>query len=438
MNNMPVINEDNCNLFKTKDTNVFPDSINSFLNRSNISSEYKRKVKRVLTDFLKVYDAQKMEIKILSLDHFNSYKTSLEIKMSRNTIKLVSAQSDLKVINSLSKHLFRNNQISFIFNGTFIEKSTKKNKSFPPVIHSFLEDLTLKNYSQINTYKKNIMYFLKFLSQEYKEFKIPGSLQENDIKELNKDHIESYHTFLARRIALNEISPSRALNLLRCLNLFIQFYRRLQFISFRYCVPDKFQIQHVRSNEYVPSKETLKLIDAIIDYSTMPERNLSIFLIILDTGCRPLEITNIEIQDVLKSESAVILRSKKSGQRKLKLSSLVMKVLRKYLQIRESLDYKGKTLFLSSRNQPLTVNVVGQIYASANKKVYGEIRYTAKSFRHAFATNALEKKNNFDSVSKTLGHLHWISTQYYLEKSLERLKRNSLPHNPVAYLKEEN
>jgi site-specific recombinase XerD len=439
MSNLTVINNEN-NFVVQTNPDCLPEPIISFLERSNISPGYKRKISRAINTFLAECDINQMNTKFLSIEHFNSYKNTLEKKIVMGIFNVRTAQDYLNIINSLSKQLFRDKQINFIFNETLIEKSikTKAQNNVPAVINSFLEDLSSQNYSQLKNYRKDILYFFKFLAEEFKDFPVPDLLQELDVKQLVKEHIDSYHKFLGRRTSLNEISRSRALNLLRCLKLFLQYIRRLNLISFKYAIPGKFQIQHTRNNEYVNTRETMKLIDAILNYSRLPERNLSVFLIILDTGCRPIEITNMKLNDVYTSESTIVIRSKKSGQRKLKLSNLVMKVLRKYLKYREKLDYNGETLFLSTSNEPLTVNAIGQIYAAANKKVFGEVKYTAKTFRHAFATNALENKNDFEKVSRSLGHSHWVSTYYYLEKSIERLKRNTLQYNPETVLKEES
>ncbi|MBT2642530.1 site-specific integrase [Bacillus sp. ISL-41] len=439
MSNLTVIKNEN-NFVVQTNPDCLPETIIAFLERSNISPGYKRNISRTLRSFVAEYDINQLNTKFLSIEHFNSYKNTLEKKIKMGNLKASTAQGYLNIINLLSKHLFRDKQINFIFKATLIEKSikTKAKKNVPPVINSFLEDLSFQNYSQLKNYRKDILYFFKFLAEEFKSFPAPDLLQDQDVKKIDKEHIDSYHKFLGRRVSLNEISTSRALNLLRCLKLFLQYIRRLNFISFKYSIPGKFQIQHTRNNEYVNTKETMKLIDAILNYSRLPERNLSVFLIILDTGCRPIEITNMKLQDVSTSESTIVIRSKKSGQRKLKLSNLVMKVLRKYLKYREKLDYNGKTLFLSTSNEPLTVNAIGQIYAAANKKVFGEVKYTAKTYRHAFATNALENKNDLEKVSMALGHARLDSTYYYLEKSIQRLKRNTLQYNPETVLKEES
>jgi integrase/recombinase XerC len=434
-----IINEDK-NFKVRSNSDCLPEPIISFLERSNISPGYKRTIRRAINIFLAEYDINQMNTKFLSLEHFNSYKNTIEKKIVMGNFNARTAQTYLNIINSLSKQLFRAKEINFFFNATLIEKSikTKAKNNVPPVINSFLEDLSSQNYSQLRTYRKNILYFFKFLAEEFEDFPVPDLLQERDVKKLVEEHIDSYHKFLGRRISLNEISTSRALNLLRCLKLFLQYIRRLNLISFKYAIPSKFLIQHTRNNEYVNPRETMKLIDAIINYSRLPERNLSVFLIILDTGCRPIEITNMKLHDVYSSESTIVIRSKKSGQRKLKLSNLVMKVLRKYLKYRENLEYNGEALFLSTSNDPLTVNTIGNIYAAANKKVFGEVKYTAKTYRHAFATNALENKNDLEKVSMALGHAHLVSTYYYLEKSIQRLKRNTLQYNPETVLKEES
>ena len=69
-----------------------------------------------------------------------------------------------------------------------------------------------------------------------------------------------------------------------------------------------------------------------------------------------------------------------------------------------------------------------------NKKAFGKAKINAKALRHTYATNALENLNDFEEVSKSMGHLHWISTEYYVHKSIKRLLANSLPFNPLLPL----
>ncbi|MFA9559671.1 tyrosine-type recombinase/integrase [Evansella sp. AB-rgal1] len=410
-----------------------PKELESFCSsREHLSNATKMRDRLFLKKFYNFYNDNK-NIKYLSMEHFTLYDQSLKYKVENNELKPSSLKRDIERLKMLAKFLIKEGFLTFVYKPSTIQKKTKRKITLPPIVEHFLDDLSRQNYSQTKNYRKDIMYFFKSICIEFEEFKDIENLNVAKMKTLNKNHINFYHNFLGRRVSLEEISTSRAKNLLQSLRLFIKFLNKRKVNLTRYFIPEKFQVPNKRNNDYVPIQESIRLIDTIADYSKNPERDLTIALLIVDTGCRPIEIVNMKISDVLKTESTIYLRSKKSGQRKLKISKPVMDVLKVYLTLRCADSNPDHHLFLSKWNEAMTSKDITSIFYTANKRIYGKSKYSPKAFRHTYITNALENRNNFDQVSKTSGHKYWISTIYYLERSHERLKRNTLKHNPIKF-----
>ena len=81
-----------------------------------------------------------------------------------------------------------------------------------------------------------------------------------------------------------------------------------------------------RDNEYVSNQERLAFLNTIIRHNGRYfSRDMAICLLLIDTGCRPIEIAGLKINDFDTIESVIILNCKKSGQRKLKIHPFVCK-----------------------------------------------------------------------------------------------------------------
>lgn len=173
------------------------------------------------------------------------------------------------------------------------------------------------------------------------------------------------------------------------------------------------------------------MLTAASAVSSYALRNLTIVMLIVETGCRPIEIANLDVDDLDPIESTIKLTSKKSGVRKLRLHHTVMEVIKKYMNMRKWFEINDQALFLLNNGKRMNSESITYLFASLNKVAFGQVLFTAKSLRHTFATNALSNNNDFDQVSKTLGHKHWISTMHYFHRSIKRLLNSSLPYDPT-------
>jgi site-specific recombinase XerD len=108
-----------------------------------------------------------------------------------------------------------------------------------------------------------------------------------------------------------------------------------------------------------------------------------------------------------------------------------MNQIAKYLDYRKTLPATTDHLFLLETGEPINTKAIGGQINGYNKRAFGEARFSAKSLRHTFITNALNDRNDIQQVANTAGHKHLVSTLHYFYRSIETLLENTLHHNPV-------
>lgn len=308
----------------------------------------------------------------------------------------------------------------------------KETISFPLVFKDFEDYLTNKNYSCIDTHTRIVRYLHKIL--------IKNIIESDQFKynELTINHIKKIEIFLLKRVQNEEIKNATMYAYLRSLKLFLQFLYIEKIIEFKYSIHEKFIAKGTRSNEYVPVNDSVDLLRIIEANSRNPERDLAIILILIDTGCRPIEISNIRTSDINYTESSIILYSKKSGQRKLKVSETVKEAIRRYVEIREKYNPVVDYLFVTRKGTLLHVNKLRAILYRFNLKAFNSTKPSAKSFRHTYITNALNNDYGLEQVAEIAGHKHLKSTLYYSYRSPKRLNNYAIPHNPVSKFSKED
>lgn len=310
--------------------------------------------------------------------------------------------------------------------------STKRSSQAETMRHrckwfnTYLEDSERKQLASSRERKFKTLYFLKYLCSLNL-----GITPDECVENLTPSLVEQYELMLKQRINSEEITMSTAYTKLRFLKQFLDFLRKNKLVDFKYNISPYFYSEVNRDNEYV-NREDLEAVIKTLLLSNSPYklRDLTIILLIAETGCRPIEISNIKITDIHQLESSITLTSNKSGVRKLQINKTVMDVVKAYYNERIQVTAENDAFILLDNAQPITTESIGWIFYHLNIKTFGESRFSAKSLRHTYATNAIER-NDFDKVSKTMGHKHWVSTMHYIYRSVERILANTMPYDPT-------
>ncbi|OIJ12728.1 hypothetical protein BKP35_09090 [Anaerobacillus arseniciselenatis] len=284
--------------------------------------------------------------------------------------------------------------------------------------------------SSIESWIRKLKCFTKFIT---KNKKIENDF-EKTLSELTLKEIISYEDYLIQRHNNGEIQENTIYKYLFVVQLFVNFLRKNKRILFDYSVPPSLINQGKRTNAYSATQDIIKLVETTEQYSNFKIRDLCILLLIMELGCRPIEVTRLDIDSIRPSESLITLFCEKSGQRTLKISKDLSKVFKRYLEIRNNFNPNHDSVFINSFGEPLSRTGVSSMILRFNKKAFGKAKINAMALRHTYATNALDNLNDFEEVSKSMGHLHRTSTEYYVHKSVKRLLQNSLPFNPLQQL----
>ena len=165
------------------------------------------------------------------------------------------------------------------------------------------------------------------------------------------------------------------------------------------------------------------------------ERNLALLKLMLDTGLRLSEATELRWKNVDLRTGKIEVKEGKGGKdRILWCGELTLERLRSWRQRQtgeagERLDYAFTAMSGDSLGNPLDNRYVQDMVPRYASKAGIEKRVTPHTLRHTFATDLLKETGNIRMVQKALGHAQLSSTMIYthiadadLEEALKGLR----------------
>ena len=164
-------------------------------------------------------------------------------------------------------------------------------------------------------------------------------------------------------------------------------------------------------------------------------RNLTILLLLLDSGIRVSELVGIHLSDIGLAEGTIkITLAKGNKERLVPIGSLVQRTLWKYINHYRPrpLTDKVTRLFLSEEGLPLTRSGIQQMLRRSGKRagIIG-VRCSPHTFRHTFAKNYLLNGGDIFSLQKILGHSSLASVRLYLNLFSSDVKKQHQRFSPV-------
>lgn len=163
-------------------------------------------------------------------------------------------------------------------------------------------------------------------------------------------------------------------------------------------------------------------------------RNRAMFLVFLQTGLRLSELAAIMLDDVNVEEMTITVMGKGAKERKVALSRTTLKAMVHYLSMR---DDKYKCLWVSISRKPMTVDGIGQIFKKTLKERSGitDVRVSAHTIRHTFATMLLTNGAAEGSLQTLLGHSTQKMTRHYTATVRQQVALDAgRKFSPVEYL----
>ena len=176
------------------------------------------------------------------------------------------------------------------------------------------------------------------------------------------------------------------------------------------------------AKEYLPTPkiaQTLPLVlskEEVLDVLNVIKnfKHRALIMLIYSTGARVSECVNIRISDIDSRRMQINIQEGKGlKQRKVPLSALLLKTLRRYYKEYKPQDYLFEGA--GGKGTHLSVSAVREICKNARYRNSNiNKRYTPHTFRHSFATHHLEQGTNLLVIQRLMGHCDLRNTLKYL------------------------
>ena len=282
----------------------------------------------------------------------------------------------------------------------------------------FLERMqSTKNLSEktITAYRSDLKDFCVFLS----------------FQELTEDTILKYIRHLSTDRRLKDSTINRKLIVLK---MFFDFLCQQQIVEKNYVQSHGFKYKRERKlPKTLAIKEVSKLLSyldeqtqiAASDFAVWKSaRDLALIDILISTGIRIAEASNISLDDIIQMERVVLIHGKGRKQRLIYLSCpQTWNNLMKWIKLRKTQNTYTNKVFVNKYGRQLGIHGIEYIYNSVKKRVGINERSTPHYLRHTFATNLLANGADLRSVQEILGHSSIATTEIYTEVSTKRKKQ---------------
>lgn len=159
------------------------------------------------------------------------------------------------------------------------------------------------------------------------------------------------------------------------------------------------------------------------------ERTKAILYLLLDTGIRASELSNLKIHHVNVRNRTITVMGKGSKERMIPFSARTGQILWRYLAQRQN-DSAGDYLFVTIQGRQLSRTRLLRILMALGDRadVPG---VNVHRFRHTFAVNYLRNEGDPYSLQIMLGHSTMEMVKTYLNIAQADLQKNHLKASPI-------
>lgn len=261
---------------------------------------------------------------------------------------------------------------------------------------------------------------------DLKDFQV--FLQDN---ELDETVILKYVQMLSKERELKDNTICRKLITLK---MFFSFLCKQGYTDVNYYQNHHFRYKKERRlPKTLAVKETAKLLTYLTncaeirttDFDTWKNyRNLALIDILISTGIRIAEASNISLGDIIYAERTILIHGKGRKQRLIYIScNETWNNISQWIKIRKTRQTCTDKLFVNRFGEQLSIHGIEYIYNSAKRSCGINEKSTPHYLRHTFATNLLANGADLRSVQEILGHSSVATTEIYTEVTTKRKRQ---------------
>lgn len=311
-------------------------------------------------------------------------------------------------------------------------------------IPQFIIDLTnylivFKNLSKvyINNMLVTLSQFLEFINvYKFKcQYSSTSAITLDDIRSLTNSDIYSFIYFLAE----SKYKVNSRIVKIEHLKTFFNYLHTIKNTiftePFKKINTDK-KIEKKLPN-YLSLEEAKKIVELYANSTDAIEiRDNAILHLFLNSGLRLSELKNLSINDLDLKNNKFSIIGKGNKERTGYINDITRKALDKYLEIRELLNPKSKTLFVSKYGLRMCSTSIEKIVKRAYKRanVSGYDNYCVHTLRHTCATLLYRNGIDLKLIKEILGHVEIDTTEIYTHLYDKEVMDSMLEH-PLAQFK---
>ncbi len=282
---------------------------------------------------------------------------------------------------------------------------------------------TTKNLSDktIIAYNSDLMDFCNFLS----------------INGLHNNIILNYVVHLFDERHLQESTITRKLVVTK---MFLQFLYQNGYVEQNYYQNYTFKLKKERKLPKTlsidESSKLIKYLSNNINRNTSKFtywkacRDLALIDLLISSGIRIEEASNISLDDIIYSERTILIHGKGRKQRLIYISCVdTWNNLMNWIKERKTRNTNTNKIFVNRSGNQISIHGIEYIYNSIKKDCGINKRSTPHYLRHTFATNLLANGADLRSVQEILGHSSVTTTEIYTEVSINRKKQILTKYN---------
>lgn len=263
-----------------------------------------------------------------------------------------------------------------------------------------------------------------------------------DVNRIDRSHIRGFIRYLQIEARAphtgTPLSPATIQGYIRALKAFFSWAAREEYVTSNPMAVIPMPKSPTKIINTFTDEQISRLTDICLRSDGNGHRNLTIILLLLDSGLRVSELVGVELDDVNLSEGQIIIRHGKGNRERIvPIGSIVQKSLWKYINTYRSrpLTDNITRLFLNSNGLPLTRNGVQQTMRRlARQAGITGVRCSPHTFRHTFAKSYLINGGDIFSLQRILGHTSLASVRIYLNLFACDIKKQHRRFSPVDRL----
>ena len=265
---------------------------------------------------------------------------------------------------------------------------------------------------------------------------IIGRLTLEEIKSVSSMDIYSYLMYVTNERSNSSASKARKLSAIK------GFYKFL--VSKKHYLESS-PAENIESPKlkkalpkYLSLEESIELLNTIANDSESNNRtrDYAIVTLFLNCGMRLSELVGISLRDIDRELRSILITGKGNKQRIVYLNDACKSALGQYINERGTSANLGDALFLSNRNQRISVKTVQHIvYKYLDMAGLDSKNYSVHKLRHTAATLMYQSgKVDIRVLKDILGHEQLNTTQIYTHVSDENMEK-AMNYNPLSDIK---